>query len=88
MLSDFGVGDAGEIALGEEEVLHFRPIETCGIDRSREIGYEHAVARNVKREPDPFHQMGQHDLRIGPGVTSIDARFTVLPRGGSPRSVQ
>ena len=45
---------------------------------------------DVEGDADAFHQVREHDLRAPAvlGVASIGARFTVLPRGGSPRSVQ
>ena len=86
---DFGVGDAGEIALGCEKRPLVRSIELRDVERAGEIGHEHAVARNIERDADAFHQVRDHDLRHAcAGFASIGARFTVLPRGGSPRSVQ
>ena len=44
-----------------------------------------------KRQADAFHQVVKDDFRLLAdchGAASIGARFTVLPRGGSPRSVQ
>src|SRR6266545_7205483 len=43
-LLDFGIGDAGEIALGVEEVALALSIEVGGIDRTGEVGDEHPVA--------------------------------------------
>src|SRR6202051_1443601 len=65
LLGNFGVGDAGEIALPEQEVAFARPVEPRGVERAGEVGHEHAVARNVERDSDPFHQMGHHDFRFG-----------------------
>src|SRR6202040_3867656 len=45
--SDFGVSDAGEVALRVEEVAHLRSVEPGGIERPREIGHEHPVAGDV-----------------------------------------
>src|SRR5882672_5872507 len=64
-LSDFGVGDAGEIALRVEEVALVLSIEIGGIDRTGEIGDEHPVTGNVERDTDPLHEVGHHDLRLG-----------------------
>src|ERR1700710_379222 len=63
--SDFGVGDAGEIALGVEEVALVLSVEIGGIDRTGEIGDEHPVVWNIERDADPLHEMGHHDLRLG-----------------------
>src|SRR5258706_8075858 len=63
-LSDFGIGNAGEIALGVEEVALVLSIEIGGIDRTGEIGDEHAIVWNVERDTDPLHEMGHHDLRL------------------------
>src|SRR5262252_1116210 len=62
--SDFGVGDAGEIALGIEEVALVLAIEIGGIDRAGEVGDEHAVAGNIKCDADALHQMRDHNLRV------------------------
>src|ERR1700733_15971680 len=62
--SDFGVGDAGEIALGEQEIPLARSIEPCGVNRAGEIGHEHAVVWNIERDPDPFHEMAHDDLGL------------------------
>src|ERR1700727_55777 len=62
LLRDFGVRDAGEVALAVEEVALTGPIEPRGVDRAGEIGHEHAVARYIERNSDPFHQMVHHDL--------------------------
>src|SRR5216684_5839072 len=65
LLRDFGVGDAGEVALCVEEISFTGSIEPCGVDRTREIGHEHAVVWNVEGDTDPLHEMGHHDLRLG-----------------------
>src|SRR6516164_5357327 len=62
-MSDFGVYDSGEIALGVEKVSLSRPVEIGGVDRSREIGDEHPVVGNIERNADPLHQVRQYDLR-------------------------
>src|ERR1700720_878475 len=79
-LSDFGVGDAGEVALCVEEISFTGPIEPRGVNRAGEIGHEHAVVWNVERDTDPLHEMGHHDLWLvrlvfdrGP-VPSVAAR--------------
>src|SRR6516225_5436720 len=66
--SDFGIGDAGEIALGVEEVALVLAIEIGGIDRAGEVGDEHAVAGNIEGDADAFHQVSDHDLWVGLGV--------------------
>src|SRR5258708_31949680 len=64
-LLDFGVGDAGEMALGEQEISFTGSIEPREIDRTGEISHEHAVVWNVERDADPLHEMGHHDLWLG-----------------------
>src|SRR5690348_7926730 len=49
-VSEFHVGNAGEIALREEKVALFRPVEPGGIDRARKIGHEHTVAGHIQRD--------------------------------------
>src|SRR5262249_11365658 len=63
--SDFGVGDAGEIALGVEEVARVLAVEIGGIDRTGEVGDEKPVAGNVEGYADALHQgmVGVQDLR-------------------------
>src|SRR5246127_2158190 len=63
--SDFGVGDAGEIALRVEEISFTGSIEPRGVNRAGEIGHEHAVVRNIERDTDALHEMSDHDLRLG-----------------------
>ena len=63
LVSNFGVGDAGQIPLREDKVELSRPVELGGIDRAGEIGHEHPIAGDIQRNADPFHQMRQHDLR-------------------------
>ena len=63
VLSDFGIGDAGEIALGVEEVALVLSIEIGGIDRTGEVGDEHPVAGNVEGDADSLHQVRDQDLR-------------------------
>src|SRR5258706_7375820 len=62
LLRDFGVGDAGEVALCVEEISFTGSIEPCGVNRAGEIGHEHAVVWNVERDTDPLHEMGHHNL--------------------------
>src|SRR6516162_6360655 len=62
-LLDFGIGDAGEIALSAEEVALVLAVEIGGIDRTGQIRHEHSVAGNVERDADALHQVGDQDLR-------------------------
>src|SRR6202795_2055162 len=82
VLLDFGIGDASEIALGVEEVALVLSIESGGIDRTGEIGHEHAVVWNVERDTDPFHQVGHDDLRLGPLVVDRGPAYCVSARRG------
>src|ERR1700752_699612 len=61
--SDFGIGDAGEIALGVEEVALVLAVEIGGIDRAGEVGDEHPVSGNIEGDGDALHQMPDDDLR-------------------------
>src|SRR3954454_15006592 len=61
-LSNFGVGNAGKVALGVEQVALVLSIEIGGIDRTGEVGDEHPVTANVERDTDPLHEMGHHNL--------------------------
>ena len=83
---DFCISYAGEIPLAREEVALVTSVEIGGIDRTGQVGDEHPVTRHVERDTDSLHQVRDQDLRHG--LLSIAARLTVLPRGGSPRSVQ
>src|SRR5712671_4520483 len=62
-LLDFGIGDAGEIALGVKEVALVLSIEIGGIDRTGEVGDEHPVAGNVEGNANSLHQVRDQDLR-------------------------
>jgi hypothetical protein len=61
-LSDFDVGDAGEIALSSEDSTFVCTVEVGDIERTGEVRCEQAVARDIQREADAFHQVGHHDL--------------------------
>src|SRR4249920_1622403 len=61
-LLDFGIGDAGEIALSVEEVALVLSIEIGGIDRTGEVGDEHPVAGNIEGDANSFHQVRDQDL--------------------------
>src|ERR1700674_4668720 len=45
LLGNFGVGDAGEIALRVQEIAFTRSVEPRRVERAGEVGHEHAVAR-------------------------------------------
>src|SRR6202044_20100 len=62
--SDFGVGDAGEVALGEEQGLLVGAVEIGAVDRAGEVGDEHAPAFQVQGQADAFHQMGEENLWV------------------------
>src|SRR6516225_9911265 len=62
-ISDFGVGDAGEVALGVKEVALVLSIEIGGINRTSEVSHEHPVARHVEGDADSLHQVLDQDLR-------------------------
>src|SRR5438552_13592069 len=79
-LSDFGIGNAGEVALCVEEISFTGSIEPCGVNRAGEIGHEHAVVWNVERDTDPLHEMGHHDLRLGGLVVDRGAVHGVAAR--------
>src|SRR5262249_14783942 len=57
-----GIGDAGKVALGPEEVALLLSIEIGGIDRTSEVGDEHPVAGNVEGDADSLHQVRDQDL--------------------------
>src|SRR6516162_8543038 len=73
-LLDFGIGDAGEVALGVEEVALVLSVEISGIDRTGEVGDEHPVAGNVEGDADPFHQVLNQDLGRRLFIDLIDRR--------------
>ena len=79
-LSDFGVGNAGEIALGEEEVPFTGSIEPCGINLAGEIGHEHPIVWNVERDTDSLHEVGDDDLRLSRLVVDRGAVHRVAAR--------
>src|SRR6266481_1680017 len=58
----FCVGDAGKVSLRGEYDLFLGAIQLCAIDVASEIGYEHAVTREIERDPDPFHQVSDDDV--------------------------
>src|SRR5215510_4560740 len=72
-LLDFDVGDAGEVALGVQEVSLVRSVEVGGIDGTAEVGDEHPVSGNVEVDADSLHQMRDQDFRLR---LSIDRRAT------------
>src|SRR5258705_1103054 len=80
LLRDFGVGDAGEIALCVEEILFTGSIESCGVNRAGEVSDEHAIVWNVERDTDPLHEVGHHDLRLDRLVIDRGAVHRVAAR--------
>src|ERR1700739_58176 len=80
LLRDFGVCDAGEVALCVEEIAFTGSIEPCGINRAGEIGHDHAVVWNVEGDADSLHEMGHHDLRLGGLVVDRSAVHGVAAR--------
>src|SRR4051812_7022093 len=65
---EVGVGDAGKIALREEQNRGLQAVEARDVDRAGEIGHEHALARAIEGDADAFHEIPEHDLRRGPAV--------------------
>src|SRR6266853_1545122 len=68
----FGIGNAGEVALGLEQHPLLRPIEPGRVDRPGKIGHEHPIVRHIERDADALHQMCQHNFReltrLGQGI--------------------
>src|SRR5258707_11864624 len=62
-LLDFGIGDAGQIALGVEEIALVLSIEIGGIDRTGEVDFEHPVAGTVDGVANSLQQDRDQDLR-------------------------
>src|ERR1700722_10460709 len=56
-LSDFGICDAGKVALSVEEIPFAVSVEPGGVDRAGEIRHEHPIVWNVERDPDPLHEV-------------------------------
>src|SRR5579859_3790275 len=63
--SDFDVGDAGDVALADEEGALEAAIEGGDVERAGEVGEEHPAAGQVERQADGLHQVGDQDLRLG-----------------------
>jgi hypothetical protein len=61
-LLDFGIGDAGEIALRVEEAALVLSVQIGDIGRTCEVGDEHPVAGNVEGDANSFHQVPDQDL--------------------------
>src|SRR5882757_9199025 len=80
LLRDFGVCDAGEVALCVQEVALVGSVEPCGVDRARKISDEHAIAGDVQRDADPFHQVSHHDFGLGRLVVDGSAVHRVAAR--------
>src|ERR1700722_8069542 len=66
--SDFGVGDAGEVALGEEQGLLVGAVEIGAVDRAGEIGEEHPAPFQIQGQADAFHQIGEQNLGVFAGA--------------------
>src|SRR5262249_16077730 len=49
-------------------------VEVRRVQRTGEIGHEHAVAGNVQGDADAFHQVRDHDLRLILSRLRIDGR--------------
>src|ERR1700727_2654945 len=64
LLRNFGVRDAGQVALRVEEIAFTGSIEPRGIDRACKISHEHPIVRNIERDADPLHEVRHHDLRL------------------------
>jgi len=81
------VGDTSKVALTEEQRLLVRSVDIGAINRTCEVGDEHAASPAIEREADASIKYVKRivgSLRT-PGETgSMGARFTVLPRGGHP----
>src|SRR5689334_13013776 len=58
----FNIGDAGEVSLRKGKQFSLRAVESGGIDRTGQISHEHAIARDVQRDADAFHQMAEYDF--------------------------
>src|SRR6201995_1686560 len=80
LLRDFGVCDAGEVALCVEEISFTRSIEPCGVNRAGEIGHEHAIVWNIESDTNAFHKVGHHDLRLGRLVVDRSPVHSVAAR--------
>jgi hypothetical protein len=63
---DFGICDAGQVSLSDEQRFHVRPIELGLNDVAPEVGDKHSVALEIQGDADSFHQVREHDLRGGP----------------------
>ena len=61
---DFDIRNAGEVALGPEEIVFVLSIKICGIDRTGEVGDEHLVAGNVDCDADSLHEMRDQNFRL------------------------
>ena len=62
-MSDFRVGNAGEIALRVEEDAFASSVELQRDRSNQQNRSRNAIARDIERNADPFHQMRDHDLR-------------------------
>src|SRR5262247_3186195 len=58
------VCNSAQVSLCVEEILFLRPVKTGRVNRAGEIGYEHAITRNIQGNTDSLHQMVEDDLRL------------------------
>src|ERR1700693_4746392 len=74
-ISDFGVRDAGKVALRVEQRLLIGSVEIGPVDRAREISDEHPTAFQIQGQADALHQVGEHDFgRFAVARRSIERR--------------
>src|SRR5580700_10456052 len=57
------IRDATEVSERNLQRLPVGAVEVRAIDRSAEIGHEHAAALRIERQAEPFHQVVKHALR-------------------------
>src|SRR5690348_10909557 len=57
-----GTGDAGEVALQDEDLALVRSVEVGRVDVPGEVGHVHAAVVRIEGETDAFHEVGQQDL--------------------------
>src|ERR1700722_7407030 len=80
------VSYAGQIPLNSEQHLVRRAVQTRRVQRASQIGHEHPITRDIKRESDSFHQMREHDLAIDRTRNSVHRSSTdgIAPRRIAP----
>src|ERR1700733_5024040 len=88
-ISDFGVRDAGKVALRVEQRLLIGSVEIGPVDRAREIGDEHPTAFQVQGDADALHQVGEHDFgRFAVARRSIERRAVYRVAAGRVPTVR